>query len=85
MWDLLIDSAGTSILELSARAVIGATVALFMLFVIMGVFKRNETIKQYVFVLALTVILIASSILFITALVHMQDTVLVFNSGVINT
>lgn len=81
MWDLLIDSAGTSIIELSARAVSGTAIMLFVLFVLAGIFKRSESVKQYIFALILTIILIASGILFITALVHMQDGVLAFSDG----
>jgi hypothetical protein len=82
MWDLLIDSTGSSILELSARAVSGTAIMLFVLFVLAGIFKRSESVKQYIFTLILAIILIASGILFITALVHMQDGVLAFSGGV---
>ena len=52
MWALLVDSAGSSILELSIRAIIGAIVALFILLLLASVFRRNEEIKQYAFVVS---------------------------------
>jgi hypothetical protein len=85
MWGLLLDTAGSSILELSARAIAGAVVSLFILLLLANIFKRNEDVKQYIFVLVLAVVLLASTILFMTALVHIQDATLVLAKGVVST
>ncbi len=84
MWDLIIDTAGASILELSTRAVGGGAIALLFLFLLAGLFKRNADVKQYCFVLIVIIILLVSGVLFATALVNMQETILTATNGVIS-
>ena len=74
MWDLLVDTAGSSILELSARAIVGSTIVIFVLLVLAAVLKRNKVARLYIFIVSAAIIFTASILLFITALEHMQDT-----------
>lgn len=73
MWDLLLDTAGSSILELSAKAIVGSVIVVFVLLILGAVLKRNKTVRLYIFILILAIIFSASVLLFLTAIVHMQD------------
>ena len=73
MQDLLIEAIGTPIIELSTRAIGGGAIALLALLLFANMFKRNEELKQYFFILILLVIFVVSGLLFITAMVNMQD------------
>ena len=69
------------ILELSARAIIGASVALLFILLLGGAFKHSAKAKQILFILVIGVVLCASSVLLTTALVYMQQTTDVFYMG----
>ena len=83
MWDLFVDTAGSSILELSVRAIIGGVVVTFILLVLATVFKRNKAVQLYVFILLIAIIFSASALLFLTAIVHMQDTGVISLLGIV--
>jgi hypothetical protein len=72
MWGLLFDS-GSSILNVSIRTISGSLVAIFILLLLATVFKRHEDVRQYIFVVILAVIFLTSTLLFMTALVHLQN------------
>jgi uncharacterized membrane protein len=73
MWDLLVNTAGSSILELSARAIIGSAVALFVLLILASLFKHSKVVRLYIFIMVIAIIFTASTLLFVTALAYMQD------------
>jgi hypothetical protein len=66
--------ANSIITDLSYRAVVGATVVLFLLLLLTVLIRHNERLKQVLFLLVVATILFASTVLFTTAIVHLQDT-----------
>jgi|GEM_PF-2959947 len=73
MGTALIATSTDIILELSVRAIIGASIALVLLLVIGSAFRRNDKVKQLLFLLVVGIVLCASSVLFATALVHIRQ------------
>lgn len=73
MGTALIATSTDIILELSTRAIIGASLALVFLFIIASAFRHNEKAKQLIFLLIIGVILCASSVLLTTALFYIQQ------------
>lgn len=63
----------SGVIELSIRAIVGASLALFMLFVITALFRQNEELKKLLFLLIVAVVVFASTILIATAMLHLQD------------
>jgi len=63
----------TEILNLSTRAIIGASISLVLLFVITSLFRKNVQLQRLLFIIVLAVILFATTVLFTTALIHIQD------------
>lgn len=66
--------ANSIITDLSYRAVVGATVVLFFLFLLTVLLRHNAYVKQIVFLLVVATVLFASTILFTTTVIHLQDT-----------
>jgi hypothetical protein len=75
MGDLLVAGTNSTIVDLSSRAIFGATVTLFVLLLLNALFKKNAEVKKYLFVLTIAVILFATTVLLVTALVNIQDTI----------
>lgn len=82
MGTALIATSTDIILELSARAIMGASIALILLLVVGSAFRRNDKAKQLLFLLIVGIVLCASSVLLATALVHIQQGDAFFITGV---
>lgn len=69
------------ILELSARAIIGASIALLFILLLGNAFKHSKKAKQILFILVVGVVLCASSVLLTTAFVYMRQVTDIFYMG----
>lgn len=77
MGTVIFATASSSIIELSMRAIMGASLALFVLFVLTALFKQNEEIKKLLYVLIVAMVIFTSTILVATAIVRVQDYALI--------
>ncbi|MEI6237323.1 MAG: hypothetical protein WCP03_01845 [Candidatus Saccharibacteria bacterium] len=65
-------SATSSVIVLCTRAIIGAIVAVFLILMLNSLLKRSNDFKRILFITLVTVILLTSTILFMTALNSIQ-------------
>jgi hypothetical protein len=72
MGDFLVAGTNSTIVEFSSRAIFGAVAALFVLFLLNSLFKNSE-VKKYLFILVIAVILLATTVLFVSALATVRE------------
>lgn len=70
--------ANSIITDLSYRAIMSATVAIFFVLLFTILFRRNEFAKQIMFVLLVAIVITASTVLFTTAYFHLQQSIFIF-------
>lgn len=66
-------TATSSVVMLSAKAIAGAVITVFLILILNSLFKKNHEVKRILFFLLVSVILITSIILFTTALDNIQN------------
>lgn len=67
-------TANVIITNLSTRALAGTCVVLAFLLLFTALFHRNRQVKDILFMLVVAVILLTSTVLFTTAIMHIQQT-----------
>jgi multidrug transporter EmrE-like cation transporter len=65
-------SASSSVIVLCTRAIIGAIVAVFLILMLNSLLKHSSDFKRILFIILVSVILLTSTILFMTALNNIQ-------------
>lgn len=67
------------ITDLSYKAIVSATIAIFLALLFTVVFRRNEFVRQIMFVVVAGSVIFASTVLFTTAYIHLRQSAFLFS------
>ena len=74
-------TATNTVTDLGSRAVLGTIIMVLLLIMAAGLFRRSDYAKRIIFILVVSVVLLTSTLLFMTALNNIQGYAAVVQSS----